>query len=258
MYEIREIETIKIRQGENQVRLELDDEDVNSLASSIRRLGLLNPITVRAEDEYFVILAGHTRFEACKSLAFTKIPCAVLLDDSVDTTEVSLAENLFRSDLSVVEVASAIKTSLDEGKVTVEEIAKGMHRSEYWVKAQVDLLTWPDDVLRVIHEGTLSVSAASNLALITDDVYRNFLLERAVLDGATARTTAAWLQAFRSQLPPQEAVQAEPVAGRDTVTGAVPQAPCLVCGEMKRTDALAYVLICPGCVAAIRNAGRSE
>jgi len=127
-----------------------------------------------------------------------------------------------------------------------------VHRSENWVRAQLSLLAWPADVLEVIHNGKISVSAASNLALITDSAYRGFLLRNAVEQGATARTTAAWLQAWRAALPQEQALEQPPVSGPAPVTPALPQAPCIVCNEMFRTDGLAMVMVCTSCINAIR------
>lgn len=248
------IELDRIKFGENLGRLDFEDEEIEDLAISIGRIGLINPIIVRKKDDGYVIIAGHRRYVAAQKCGMDKIACYVHEGKESETAEITIAENLFRTDLTPVETACMLNDIINNDIMSLEQIAAAMHRSRHWVNNQIDLLAWPGDVLEVVHLGKLSVSAASNLALVTDDTYRNFLLRNAVDSGATARTTAAWLQAFRAMAPPEEAVSAEPLPGGSTVSPAVPQAPCLCCGEIKRTDALATVLMCPQCIGAIRNA----
>ncbi len=248
------LELDRIKFGENLGRLDFDDDEIDDLAVSIGRIGLINPIIVRKKDDDFVIIAGHRRYAAAEKCGMDKIPCYVHDGKETDATEITIAENLFRTDLTPVETACMVNDIINNDIMSLEQVAAAMHRSRRWVQSQVDLLAWPGDVLEIVHQGKLSVSAASNLALIEDPTYRAYLMRNAVESGATARTTAAWLQAWRSMAPPEEAIQAEPLPAGSTVLPAVPQAPCLCCGDIKRTDALATVLMCPQCIGAIRNA----
>ena len=248
------IDLNKIKFGENLGRLDFDDDEVEDLAISIGRIGMINPIIVRKKDDMYVIIAGHRRYTAAQNCGMEQIPCYVHEGKETETTEITIAENLFRTDLTPVETACMINDIINNDIMNIDQVAAAMHRSRHWVKSQAELLAWPSDVLEIVHQGKLSVSAASNLALIEDANYRAFLLRNAVDSGATARTSAAWLQAWRSMASPEEAVAATPLPGGSTVSPAVPQAPCLCCGEIKRTDALATVLMCPQCIGAIRNA----
>ena len=168
----------------------------------------------------------------------------------------NITENLFRLDLTPVEQACAINDLLRSKTMDIPEIGSIMHRSGDWVRRQVALLTWPQDVLDIIHTGCLSVAAASNLAMIEDAEYRAFLIRQAIDNGATARTTAAWLQAWRSMAPPAEAIKAEPAAPGPSMTPMVPQAPCIACSEVFRTDELSHVPVCVHCIKAIREVTR--
>ena len=252
--EISQIPTAKIITGKHASRLEVDTNDLDDLCASISRIGIIVPLLVRHEGDTFLVLAGHRRLAAAQALGLAAVPCCVREDTEASAVEINIAENLFRTDLTPLEQASAIKDILAAGVISVDNVARMMHRSDHWVNAQLDMLTWPADILETIHNGRLSVSAASNLALITDNDYRSFLIRNAADAGATARTTAAWLQAWRSQMPPEAAVEQPPVEGADRSMPALPQAPCLVCNQMQRTDGLAMVMVCTSCIAAIRSA----
>lgn len=258
MAKVKDIPVGKINVGEHALRMDPADEGIDDLAASINRIGIIVPLVVTAEGDSFLLIAGHRRLAAAERCGLSEVPCCIREAKGADGVEISFAENLFRLDLSPVELAAGIKDVLTKNTMDVQALAKVMHRSEHWVNAQVSLLSWPADVLEAVHAGWLSVSAASNLALVTEDTYRKFLLKNATDSGATARTTAAWLQAFQSMQPPEEALTAEPVAGATASVPMVPQAPCLCCSQVFRSDQLSHVPICAPCIQAIRDAALSR
>jgi len=255
MVEVRDIPVGKIAVGEHVQRLVIEDEEISELASSIGRIGIVNPLMVSVDGDSYLLVAGHRRLQAAKRCGFTTVPCIVAGTEKAVASEVSFAENLFRKDLSPLELACAIKDVLDKKVMLVEELAAGLHRSADWVRRMLAMLDWPADVLDAIHGGWLSVAAAHNVALIEEETYRVFLLRNAQESGATARTTAAWLQAWRSMAPAEQAIQAKPVSGESRTTPMVPQAPCICCSEVFRTDELSHVPVCAGCIRAIRSIG---
>lgn len=255
MAKIVEIPVEKIQVGENALRMEFDDEEVSDLAASIRRIGIIVPLVVAADGNDFLLVAGHRRLKAAAKVGLTKVPCLVRKDNEAERKEVSFAENLFRTDLTPIEVAAGIRDILEQETMTIMELGSAMHRSKHWLTQMVNMLAWPDDVTQAIHEGWLSVAAGANIALINDDTYRGFLLKNAFEGGVTARTTAAWLQAWRSMEPSDVAVTREPGPAAQASVPAVPQAPCLCCMQVFRTDELAHVAVCVECVSAIRGVG---
>lgn len=254
MAELIQIPIGKLVHGDYANRASLDDDAISDLASSIGRLGVLNPLLVVSAGDSFTIIAGHRRLIAAQRAGLSQLPCIVQKDDVAGTHEIALVDNVLREALTPLEVACAIRDAVENKISTVEDIAGSMHRTVRWVVAQIAILSWPADVLEVIQNETLSVSAASNIALVDEDVYRQFLLRNATEQGATARTTAAWLQAYRASKPQEIAITAEPVPEGARATPAVPQAPCLCCGEVYRTDELSHVPVCTGCIKVIRNA----
>lgn len=257
MTEIVEIPIEKIKVGEHEQRLDRDPGELDGLAASIGRLGLIYPLVVYPSGDGFVLVEGHRRLAAHKRLGKQTVRCIVESAGAERTEEIAFAGNFFREDLTPVELACAIKDSVDRGTMQVKEIAAGFHRSEHWVQSMIAITDWSKDVLKAIHNGGLSVSAASNLACVTDDRYRDFLVRNAVEQGATARTTAAWLQAFRAMQPPEEAITAEPVAGRTISAPAVPQAPCFLCSRVFDVNMMSHLPICGECIQTVRQAGSS-
>lgn len=248
------IQITAIEVGPHRQRSEVEDEQIQELASSIKRVGVLVPLIVVRKDDRFLLVAGHRRIAAAKIAELTEVPAIIRESSASEAAEVSFAENFFRRDLSPVEQASAIRGCIDDKVMTIEELAKGLHRSEQWICEQAKMTTWPDEVLQAIHFKYISVSAASNIAAISDPEYRSFLLHNAVENGVTARVTAAWLQAWKLSRGPEEALAAQPVDGPVPAAAVVPQAACMFCCNMFRCDALNYMPACGQCLADFQQA----
>lgn len=257
MEKIVRIQVEKIEVGKNEQRLDMDVDGIEDLARSIQRLGVLVPLYVTCEGDSYMVLCGHRRLRAARVAGLKEIPCIVVEHERRMEVEMTFAENFFRRDLSPVELACSLKDCMEKEIMTMEELAAGMHKSEHWVRSMIAIAGWPADVQEAIHVKAISVSAASNLALVTDEDYRGFLLRNAAESGATARTTAAWLQAWRAMQPPEEAINETPVAAGPAQVPMIPQAPCLCCSQMFEVNMMSHVPVCGECIKLIRQIGIS-
>ncbi len=248
------IPIVKIEVGPHRQRSEGEDEEIQEIAASIKSVGVIEPIIVARKGDTFLLVAGHRRIAAASVAGLAEIPAVIREGTEAENAEVRFAENFFRRDLSPVEQAAAIRECLDEGIMNIEELAKGFHRTEQWVTAQANLTTWAPEVLHAIHTKRISVAAGRNLAMISDPQYRAFLLNNAVENGASARVTAAWLQAYQLSKPPEEALNTMPEDGPQPAAIVIPQGPCLFCANVFRTDALNYMGVCGQCLANFQEA----
>jgi ParB family chromosome partitioning protein len=255
---VQDIPVGLITAEEHSQRLEINEERLQELVSSISSEGLLQPLSVRQDGEQFMIVFGHRRFEACKRLGHEMVPCIVATGDEASIRSKTFNENFFREDLTAVELAVAIADEVKSERMTIDQLAFGFKKTTDWVRRQIAICSWPEDVLEGIHTGRLSIAAASNLSVITEENYRKMLVSQAVENGATARTTAAWLQAWRSMLPMAEAIEQPPVEAGESAAPMVPQAPCLACHKVYRVDELSHVPLCRFCIKAIAEAGQQE
>ncbi|GAI25097.1 unnamed protein product, partial [marine sediment metagenome] len=155
MVEIKEIPVEKIEAGEHALRLEGKDEGIDELAASIVRVGVLVPLMVSGGPDSFVVVAGHRRLAAAQKAGLQSVPCIVRKGESAERVEVSFAENLFRKDLTPLELACAIEDCLRNDIMPLEQLAAALHRSEHWIKFQTGMVFWPGEVLQAIHEGWL-------------------------------------------------------------------------------------------------------
>ena len=253
MNPIQEIALSQIDETDYHARFTLDPDSLAELAGSIAKLGVLVPLIVRPVDTHYELIAGRRRLAALQVLGRDTAPCVLLETTEAVARQAAIADNLVREEPTPIETAVAIARAVESGDAAIHDVAAAMHRSDDWVCRQLALLAWPEDVQHTIHEGKLSVAAAANLAMVAEPQYRAFLLQNAVENGATARTTAAWLQAWRACIPFEKAVEVPPVPPGVTAQPMVPQAPCIVCGGIFRTDELSHVPVCARDIQRLRH-----
>lgn len=140
---------------------------VTELADSIGRNGILHPITVRICENGFEIVAGNRRYHACKSLGWRKIPCKVTDLDDKEAFEISIIENVQRKTLDPVEEANAFKKYVvDYGWGGVSDLAEKLSKSPSYISKRIKLTELPVEVLELISESSLSVTAAEELLYV--------------------------------------------------------------------------------------------
>jgi ParB family chromosome partitioning protein len=253
MSQIQEIPLALIDETNYHQRFALDEDRLAELAGSIATLGLLVPLIVQPHGDRYNLIAGRRRKAALLKLGRDTAPCCTLDTSEAGARQAALADNLIREEPTPIETAVAIARAVESGEAALHDIAQAMHRSDDWVRRQLALLEWPEDVQHALHDGHLSVAAAANLAMVEEPAYRSYLLENALANGATARTTAAWLQAWRAAIPYEKALEQPPVPPTATAQPMVPQAPCIVCGNIFRTDELSHVPVCAKDIQRLRR-----
>jgi ParB family transcriptional regulator, chromosome partitioning protein len=163
-----DIEIKKVRHPRNQLRA--DEYNVSELASSIREKGLLQPIIVRPYEDYFEIVAGNRRYEACKSIGWRKITSHIVELDDKEAFETALVENIQRRTLNPVEEARAFKAYiLNFGWGGATQLSLKLGKSVSYVTKRIASLELPVDVVTSLNNSTLSSSIGEELCSVKDD-----------------------------------------------------------------------------------------
>ncbi len=150
--------------GSSKFNLRNGTNRIDELVDSIKKNGILHPITVRIREKGFEIVAGNRRYYACKKLGWRKIPCNITDLDDKTAFEISIIENVQRKTLDAVEEAYAFRRYVvDYGWGGVSELAERLSKSPSYVSKRIKLTELPPDVLELISESELSVTAAEEL-----------------------------------------------------------------------------------------------
>ena len=153
--------------GSWQVRKNFDENELNSLSQSIKNNGIFQPIVVISDKENngrYKIVAGERRWRAAQLANIHEVP-VILRDDlsSEKIVEISLLENLERSDLNPIEEAKGYQDLINEHNYTQEEVAKMFSKSRPYITNFLRLLTLSDEIKTYIVDGRLSVGHARAL-----------------------------------------------------------------------------------------------
>jgi ParB family chromosome partitioning protein len=192
---VREIPVARIAPNPQQPRREFDDGELERLADSVERHGVLQPVVVRrvagSQDpggERFELVVGERRWRASRRAGRETLPAVVADVADRGLLEVALVENVQRADLNAIELAHAFQTLADAG-ATQEEIGErvGLDRSS--VANHLRLLELPREIQQHVEGGRLSFGHARALLSVTNPERRRHLCRRIVEDGLSVRET---------------------------------------------------------------------
>lgn len=166
---IEQIEMKMIRPSSFAVRDKFQKycEDDESLITSIREHGLIQPILIRPLSHGFEIVAGHRRYQACKSLRWRFIPCKICEMTNKQAFEIQLSENIQRKSMDPIEEAEAFRRYvIDFGWGGVSDLAKKIGKSEEYVSHRIQLLKLSEETQKKIASNMLNVSTAIEISTI--------------------------------------------------------------------------------------------
>ena len=184
----------------DQPRRHFDEEALTSLAESIRRHGLLQPLVVRRIAGRFELIAGERRLQAAKRANLESVPVIVRDARPEDRLELALIENLQRENLTPLEEAEAYRHLMDAYGLTQEEIAQRVGKSRPAITNTLRLLALPDAVKAQLEGGELSAGHARAI-LSLEDEQEQVDFAREVVTRKLSKSTTESLAAARSKRP---------------------------------------------------------
>lgn len=154
-----------------QPRKTFDKEALETLADSIAKYGVLQPITVRRRaDGKYLIIAGERRWRASQLAGLKDIPALVIEADDRLAAELALIENLQREDLNPIEEAEGYQSLIDDFGFTQEEIAEAVGRGRATIANSVRLLDLNPQVVELLRDGKLTAGHAKPLSSLDHDL----------------------------------------------------------------------------------------
>lgn len=191
--ELRNIKVDEIIADPDQPRRHFDDESLSALAASVRIHGILQPIVVTAKNGQYMIVAGERRWRAAKIVGLDKIPALVRTLNDQHRLELSLIENLQRSDLNPLETATAYLKLRDQFNLTLDQVGERIGgRSQSSISNTMRLLRLPDFVRQEIAAGRLSEGQARPLIGLDPELIRQ-VLPKIIAESWTVRDAEQYL-----------------------------------------------------------------
>jgi ParB family chromosome partitioning protein len=186
-----EIDIKLIDRNAAQPRKQFDEEQLKELSESIKQHGIVQPLLLVKNGSRYTIVAGERRFRAAKLAGLKTVPAVVRDFEEEQLMEVSLIENIQRTDLNPVEEARAIKYLMDQHGLTQDEVAEKLGKSRPAIANALRLLNLPATALELLINGKLSAGHARALLAVQGEAKQNALALRAASEGLSVRQVEA-------------------------------------------------------------------
>ena len=184
---VQNLKIIDVEPNREQPRRNFDEEAIEELANSIKEYGVIQPIIVTKQDDYYQIVAGERRWRASKKAGLAEIPAIVREYDEQKNSEIALIENIQREDLNPFEKASAIRELLDKYNLTQQQLADKLGISRSGLANSVRILNLSPKVIDLAKEGKLSEGHCKALLGIEDEEKQYQAALRVIESGDSVR-----------------------------------------------------------------------
>ena len=185
---LEQVPVSAISPNKYQPRSHFDEEELTSLAESIRAVGVLQPVLLRPTgDGSYELIAGERRWRAARRVGLQSIPALVRETADTASLEQALVENVHRSDLNPMEEAAAYQQLIEDFSMTHEQVASRLGRSRSSVTNTLRLLLLPPSVQRLVRDRALDMGHARALLASPDRAFQESLAKRASAEGLSVR-----------------------------------------------------------------------
>ena len=178
----------KIKANPFNPRIEFDKEGLTELASSIKELGIIQPLTVRklGNDKYQII-SGERRYRASQVAGLTEVPAYIRIANDQAMLEMALVENIQRRDLNPMEIAFSYKRLVDECDLTQEELADRVGKKRSSTANYLRLLNLPAEIQNALKEKIISFGHARTLIALDDEEVQSYIFDMIVTEKLSVR-----------------------------------------------------------------------
>lgn len=194
-----ELKIIDIEPNRKQPRKIFDDEQLETLADSIKTHGIIQPVLVSPTGNgTYRIVAGERRWRASKLAGLKKIPCIIKEYDNRSISELALVENLQREDLSPLEEAEGYQNLIDEFGLTQEEVSSRVGKSRSAVANALRLNNLSKEVKELLAKGELSAGHARAILGLSDSKLQIQAAQTIIKEGLNVRQAEVLIKRLSS------------------------------------------------------------
>ena len=180
-----------------QPRTTFNEETLRELASSIKELGVIQPITVRKLDfNKYQLVSGERRFRASKLIGLETIPAYIRIANDQESLEMALVENIQRQDLDPIEIALSYQRLIDEINLTQEQMSERVGKKRSTIANYLRLLKLDPIIQTGIRDGFISMGHGRAIINIEDQAEQLDIYEKILTDKLSVRDTENLVRNF--------------------------------------------------------------
>ena len=185
---INEIPISQITPNPDQPRQNFDEDALEELATSIRELGIIQPLTLRSTGENsYQIISGERRYRASLLAGLETVPAYIRTANDSEVTEMALIENIQREDLNAIEIALTFRKLIDQYHLTQERLSERIGKKRATIANFLRLLKLPAEVQIGLHDHTLDMGHARALLSLDDPKLQLKLYNETIKKGLSVR-----------------------------------------------------------------------
>ena len=197
---INEMELSQILPNPEQPRTWFDEESLEELASSIRELGIIQPLTLRKVGaEQYQIISGERRFRAAKLAGLSSVPAYIRTANDSELTEMALIENIQREDLNAIEVALTFKKLIDQYELTQEKLSLRIGKKRATIANFLRLLKLPAEVQLGLRDRRVDMGHARALLAVENPKHQLKLYNEILKKGLSVRQVEELAKLYNEQ-----------------------------------------------------------
>ncbi|MDR0542852.1 MAG: ParB/RepB/Spo0J family partition protein [Dysgonamonadaceae bacterium] len=200
---ISEIELSKIVPNPDQPRSAFDEEALEELATSIKALGLVQPITLRETgNDIYQIISGERRYRASLKAGLVTVPAYIKKASDENVMEMALIENIQREDLNAIEIALAFQTLIESYKLTQEKLSERIGKKRATIANFLRLLRLPAEIQMGLKDKKIDMGHAKLLLSLDDTSTQLMVYEQIIEYNYSVRKTEEIVQALNEESEP--------------------------------------------------------
>ncbi|MDX1753185.1 chromosome partitioning protein, ParB family [Salinimicrobium sediminis] len=213
---IVELELNAIEVNPFQPRTSFNEESLRELASSIRELGVIQPITVRKLDyNKYQLVSGERRFRASKLVGLETIPAYIRIANDQESLEMALVENIQRQDLDPIEISLSYQRLIDEINLTQEQLSERVGKNRSTIANYLRLLKLDPIIQTGMRDGFLSMGHGRALINVEDPQVQLEIYEKILANSLSVRDTEKLVRELQEGKPEKKSAGSAPAVSRD-------------------------------------------
>ncbi len=192
-----------------QPRTSFNEESLRELASSIKELGVIQPITVRKlEFNKYQLVSGERRFRASKLIGLATVPAYIRIANDQESLEMALVENIQRQDLDPIEIALSYQRLIEEINVTQEELSDRVGKNRSTIANYLRLLKLDPIIQTGMRDGFISMGHGRALINVEDFTEQLDIYEKIITENLSVRDTEALVRSNKAPSDKQKPLKA--------------------------------------------------